>query len=356
MTAFRRLLVAEMKILMRDRMALFFTLAFPLVFVLIFGFLMGGFGDASRSRIGVHIAHDLDRRVLDLSIATAGSMEIEAYDSIESMEEAVAGRDVDFGLSWDGTALLFVYDANRVQENFAFQQVAAGIGADFNLRRQNAVPAISMEPIDVGEVASTGWFNLVLPGILAFSILSSGLFAVSGHVTSMKSRKTLDRLVVTPMRPVSLLAAIACVRLAVGYVSVLLTLLTGVLVFGLRYEVSWFRFTFFVICGTLGTMGIGTIIALLVRRPASASHIANALAMLMMFLAGIYFPIEFMPGFLRAVSKGLPLTHMANAMRYASGVMDMAEAEFWAISLSFLGIAIILFPVLARYVVRPLRR
>jgi len=37
-------------------------------------------------------------------------------------------------------------------------------------------------------------------------------------------------------------------------------------------------------------------------------------------------------------------------------VIDMAEVEFWAITLSFLGIAIVLFPVLGRYVVRPLRR
>jgi ABC-2 type transport system permease protein len=103
-------------------------------------------------------------------------------------------------------------------------------------------------------------------------------------------------------------------------------------------------------------MGIGTIIALVVRRPSSASNIANALAMLMMFLAGIYFPVEFMPGFLRAISKAMPLTHMANAMRYVMGVMDMAEVEFWAIALSFLALACGLFPLLARYAVRPLRR
>ena len=43
-------------------------------------------------------------------------------------------------------------------------------------------------------------------------------------------------------------------------------------------------------------------------------------------------------------------------MRYVTGVMDMAESEFWAITFSFLGIAVVLFPVLARYVVRPLRQ
>ncbi|MCK5827855.1 ABC transporter permease, partial [Candidatus Bipolaricaulota bacterium] len=117
--------------------------------------------------------------------------------------------------------------------------------------------------------------------------------------------------------------------------------------------IDWFRYIIFVICATLGTMGMGTVIALLVRRPSSASSLANVLAMVMMFFAGIYFPVEFMPAFLRAISNGLPLTHMANAMRYVTGVIEMSEAEFWTITFSLLGFAIVLFPILARYVVRP---
>jgi ABC-2 type transport system permease protein len=100
---------------------------------------------------------------------------------------------------------------------------------------------------------------------------------------------------------------------------------------------------------------MGTIIALVVRRPASANNLANALAMVMMFLAGIYFPVELMPAFLRTLSRGLPLTHMADAMRYVTGVMDMSAGRFWGTTLAFLALAAVLFPVLARYVVRPLR-
>lgn len=356
MSALRALIVSEARILLRDRTALFFTLAFPLIFILIFGFLMGDIGDVSQASMGVFVASGADEDLLAETLSTAGSMSIERFESLAAMQEAVVDREVDFALSWDGTELRFFYDASRVQENFAFQQVAAGLSSDFDLRRQGAEPVISVEPIDVGEIESTGWFHLVLPGILAFSVLSSGLFAVSGHLTAMKERKVLDRLIVTPMPPVALLAAIVVVRLVIVYASTLITLLVGVLAFGLRYDVSWLRFTVFVACATVGTMGLGTIIALVVRRPSSASNVANVLAMVMLFLAGIYFPVEFMPAFLRAISEGLPLTHMANAMRYATGVMDMAETEFWAITFSFLGIAVVLFPILGRYVVRPLRR
>ena len=356
MSALKTLLLSELKVLVRDRMALFFTLLFPLVFILVFGFLMGDIGDVSRSTMGVSATVETDREHLDAAIREAGTMKIVEYDDLAMIREAVLDRAIDFGLVWDGDALGFLYDAARVQENYAFQQVAAGIATDFNLRRQGAQAPIAIDTIDVGEAASTSWFSLVLPGILAFSVLSAGLLAVSGHLTAMKERKILDRLVVTPMRPVALLAAIVAVRLIIVYASTLVTLLVGVVVFHLRYDVSWVRFTVFVACATVGAMGLGTVIALVVRRPSSASNAANALSMMMLFLAGIYFPIEFMPAFLRAISKGMPLTHMANALRYALGVVDMAEMEFWAITFSFLAIAFVLFPVLARYVVRPLRQ
>jgi len=356
MTAFRALSVSELKIFSRDRMALFFTLLFPLIYILIFGFLMGDIGNVDQASFGVLFASEDDEQLLRQTIEEAGSMNVSTFQSKAELEDAIAARTIDFGMLWDGSTLRFFYDANRIQENYAFEQMARGITTEFDFRRQAVTRALPITEVQVGTIQSIGWYNLVLPGILAFSILSAGLFAVSGHLTQMKERNILDRLIVTPMPPLALLSAIVVIRLAVVFISTLITLGVGIVVFGLQFEIDWFRYIIFVICATLGTMGMGTIIALLVRRPSSASSLANTLAMVMMFFAGIYFPIEFMPAFLRAVSKGLPLTHMANAMRYVTGVIEMSELEFWSITFSMLGFAIVLFPVLARYVVRPLRR
>lgn len=356
MTAFRALLVSELKIFTRDRLMLIATLLFPLIFILLFGFLMGDMGDVDQASLGILLTSDVDTESLMSAIQLAGSMNLSTFESQAELENAIANRTIDFGLHWDGVGLHFFYDANRVQENFAFQQAARGMATEFDFLRQDTARVLPIEQVPVGEIQAIGWLNLMLPGILAFSILSAGLFAVSGHITQMKERNILDRMMVTPMPPLALLAAVVVIRLTVVFLSTLITLSVGISMFGLQFEIDWFRYVIFVICATLGTMGMGTIIALLVRRPSSAGNLANVLAMVMMFLAGIYFPIEFMPAFLRAVSQGLPLTHMANAMRYVTGVIDMPEWEFWAITASMFGLAIVLLPVLARYVVRPLRR
>ncbi len=353
MRGFGSLLTSEIRIALRDRMGLFFTLIFPLIFILIFGFIMGGLGEADRAALGIAITTDTDRESLEGALHNAGALKLVRFETEDRLIEGIAKREVDFGLAWAGDTLRFVYAPTRVQENYAFMQIAAGIAGDFNLRRQGVTPPIDVEKVQVGGIESKGWFNLVVPGILAFSILSAGLFSVSGHITAMKERRILDRLIVTPMPPVALLAAIATVRLIVVYLSTLITLGASILIFHLAFRIDWFSYTLFVGCATLGCMGLGTIIALLVRRPASASNLANVLAMVMLFLSGIYFPVELMPSFLRAVSKGLPLTHMADAMRYVTGVIDMPPARFWATTFTLLGIAILLFPLLARYIVRP---
>ena len=352
MTAFRALLRAELKVFVRDRMAFFFTFLFPLIFILIFGFLWRGAGDIDTARMGLVMTSDRDAVVLEAVIADAGSMEIARFDTLTALQEEVEKRKVDFGLAWDGELLRFFYNPARVQENYAFEQVTRGIVTDFNLRHQGLAPVLSVEEVHAGPVVATNWFNLVVPGILAFSVLSAGLFAIAGHLTAMKERKILDRMIVTPMPPLALLTAIVAIRLVVVYVSTLITLFVGILLFDLNFQVNWLHYTVLILCATVGMMGLGTVIALLVRRPSSASNVANVFSMVMLFTAGVYFPIEVMPAYLRAVSKVLPLTHMAEAMRFATGVGEMSLARFWTITLALLAVAVILLPLLAQYVVR----
>ncbi len=352
MRSFMALLHSEFVTVLRDRATLVFTFAFPVLFVLIFGPLMGGVGGSQGAQLGLVITNGASSKVLEDVISRVGTITVTAFDDRAKLEDALGKKELDFGLVWNGESLRFIYDPSRVQENYSFQELARGITSAFDLRRQGLNPVLAMNTVHVGKAAATNWFNLVVPGILAFSILSAGLFAISGHLTAMKERKLLDRLVVTPMKPAALLAAIAAVRLMIVYISTLITLITAVGVLHLTFSVNWLQYTLLVIAATLASMGLGTIIALLVRRPASASNIANITSMIMMFLAGIYFPIEIMPSYLRALSKALPLTYMANAMRYATGVSDMSALRFWAITGALFALGIILFPFLARYVVR----
>ncbi|MBC7093491.1 ABC transporter permease [Candidatus Bipolaricaulota bacterium] len=356
MRAFRELLRTQALLFLRDKMALFFTFLFPLVFILIFGFLWGGLEGNRTTRLGLAVLPGVEVQALDQVLSSRGSLDVHRYPDRAALEVDLGKRRVDFGLVWDGKRLLFLYDPTRVQENYVFQELARGISADFNLRRQGLSPVVGVEKVQLGRAAGANWFNMIVPGIMAFSILTSGLFAVSGRITYMKERKLLDRLIVTPMSPGAFLAAIAGVRLAVGYMSTLITLVAAVALFNVAFQVNWPLYTAFVVAATLGAMGLGTLIALVVRRPGSAITVANIAAQIMMFLSGVYIPVELMPSFLRAVSRALPLTYMVEGMRYVTGVADMSPTKFLGTAVGLGALGVLLLPVLARYVVSADRR
>jgi ABC-2 type transport system permease protein len=356
MKAFRALLRAEASVFSRDIASVTFTFLFPLLFIVLFGLLMSGMGGASEAKLGLVIEGVARAGQLDAVVADVGLASVRRLGTTDELRGAIVERDIDFGAVWDGTTLTFVYDVRRTQENFTFEELARGIAARFDLANQGLEPVIQVSAVVEGGEASADWFALVVPGILAFSILSAGLFAVSGHITGMKQRRLLERLVVTPLRPVALVGAVVVVRLAIVFVSTLATLAVAVGLFRVSFHIDWLRYVVFLIAATVGTMGLGTLIALVVRQPSSASSLANVLSMMMMFVAGIYFPIEIMPSFLRALSMAMPLRHMADAMRYTTGVMDMSELRFWVICGTLLIGGIALLPILSRYVVRVERR
>lgn len=355
MTGFRGLLRTQTLVFLRDKMALFFTILFPLTFILVFGFIWGGTGDARATRLGLAVLSGMEDEVLDRVLAQ-GAVTVSRYPDRSAIETDLAKRKLDLGLVWDGKILLFLQDPTRVQEGYALGELARGIAAAFNLRRQGLSAVVGVERVEAGRGVATGWFNMVVPGIMAFSILSAGLFAVSGRITQMKERRLLDRLLVTPMSPAALLAAIAVVRLVVAYISALITLVVAMALFKVAFQMNWLLCTLFVAASTLGSMALGTVIALIVRRPGSASAVASTTAMMMMFLSGVYWPVEIMPAFLRTLSKALPLTYMVEAMRFVTGVADMSVAKFAATTSVLFLLGVALFPVLGRYVVTPGRR
>ncbi|MGD9675324.1 MAG: ABC transporter permease [Candidatus Bipolaricaulia bacterium] len=355
MKALGSLLRTEATAFRRDALSITFTFLFPILFILAFGAIMGSTPSGEGSRLGLAVAPGAGRTALDAILAETALLVHEMEDPGE-LEAAVVANDIDFGAIWDGTTLVFVYDVRRTQDNFTFEELAHGLAARLDLAAQGRSSLLTVEVETDGGEPEADWLALVIPGILAFSVLSAGLFAVAGHLTSMKQRRLLDRLIVTPMHPSALLGAIVGVRLGVVVISTFLTLGIAAAVFGIAYDVRWVHYGAFVLSATLGSMGLGAIIALVVRQPSSASSLANVLSMLMMFGSGIYFPVEVMPRFLQVASYAMPLRHMADAARYAVGVMDMSEAQFWAVCGSLLAAGLVLLPLLARSIVRSDRR
>jgi ABC-2 type transport system permease protein len=84
--------------------------------------------------------------------------------------------------------------------------------------------------------------------------------------------------------------------------------------FGLSLAGQWWLALPLLVVGTLAFFSIGMLVGSFTRTPESASAVANLLVLPMAFLSGTFFDIDGAPGWLRTVSKVLPLRHMNDGM------------------------------------------
>jgi ABC-type polysaccharide/polyol phosphate export permease len=70
-----------------------------------------------------------------------------------------------------------------------------------------------------------------------------------------------------------------------------------------------------VVLANLTFLNLGFIVGSLAKTVNAANGLANAVAMPMMFLSGVFFPTDTLPAILAAVVKYLPLSPMLEAMR-----------------------------------------
>ena len=73
--------------------------------------------------------------------------------------------------------------------------------------------------------------------------------------------------------------------------------------------------TRFVILGALAFTSIGYVIASFARTEEAANGITSVVQFPLMFLSGIFFPLEIMPDWLRSIATLMPLTYLGDALR-----------------------------------------
>ncbi len=62
-------------------------------------------------------------------------------------------------------------------------------------------------------------------------------------------------------------------------------------------------------------ISLGFMLINFARTPESGQGIIQVVQFPMMFLSGIFFPIEFMPDYIKPVVKAIPLTYLGDALR-----------------------------------------
>ena len=339
---FLRLTRAWLLGITRDRATIFWMLAFPVLFVVIFGLAFGD-DDVGSYRVGVVVDESTPtgRALLD-GLRAVGPFKITTGSLDEELKKLRDGdRDaVVTGGRPDVTSTLVPAPApspgvSAVQGPTPRIQPTSTIVVQYDPARQTArqivlpivrqvVDRVDQElsgraPILVVEERSVRtdtlrYIDYFVPGIIGFSIMQAGMFAAIPLV-QLRVTRMLKRFGATPISPWLVLASQGATRLVLALVTTAVLLLVGRLLFGINLGNNWPGLAAFLLLGGAAFLGLGFTVSGLARTEEAVPVLVQLVSFPMMLLAGVFFPIENFPGPMQIVAHALPLTFLGDGLR-----------------------------------------
>jgi len=158
----------------------------------------------------------------------------------------------------------------------------------------------------------------LLPGVMAISILFGTTSMLAVTITFEKKGRSFERLLLAPISLDLLMIAKTAGAVVFGIANAFVPVVMAAFLVDLS-GVTWGVLIPAVILIALSSTFVGLFVAVAVSEVFEAQTFSNFLRFPMIFLCGLFFPIEKLPWVIRPLSYALPLTYGVDAMRGAIG-------------------------------------
>jgi ABC-2 type transport system permease protein len=313
MRGFRTLAEAILKGFVRDRQAVFFSVFFPLMFLVLFG---GVFSNQSQSKIDVVEVGKvglIDKLPAKARAAFDAAFSVEKSDDLTASIKKVRNGDEILAIEQRGRRIIVHYSqADAVQAATAQGTLQSFVQAA-NVAASGKPPTFAYTAEGV-EDKSLKTIQFVTPGLLGWAIATSATFGAAATLVGWRRTKLLRRLRLAPVSTSSVVAARIGVTVAIAMMQMVIFVGLAVALFGLRLSGSWWMAVPLLICGTLSFMALGLLAGAISKTVEGATALANIFVLPMAFLSGSFFPLDNAPQWLNIVSHILPLRHLNDGM------------------------------------------
>ena len=217
------------------------------------------------------------------------------------------------------------YDQANLENNELVLGVLSNLAAQANMQLAETPQVVQVVPKAV-TARQVEYFDLVLVGLVGMGLMVHSVIALGVKVSSYRNQAIFKRILVTPLPVRNYFVSEVLAHLLLAMVQTAVILAIGVWVFGGNLGNGvWLIFPIAAL-GNVVFLNLGFIVASFSNSGAAASGMGNAITLPMMFLSGVFWASDSLPGFLPDVVRFLPLTPMLDAMR------DVAihETSLWA--------------------------
>jgi ABC-2 type transport system permease protein len=343
-------LVVSLKTFSREKSVMFFTIAFPIILILVFGTI---FLNQDNPSVDLHV-QDLDQtnssaqllKTLELN----GKFKIIPVDPAIDVTQYAKGKKVNLVLVIPkgyekalvrrlgliggipnaalrdpnaSVTVTYIYDASSSSTSGKIQLLQSAF-AVVNQTMSGQPPFIRAAETSM-LTRKFRFIDFFVPGIIAMAVMTSSLSGAVNMNAELRQKGVIRKLSTTPITRTDWILSNILYQFLLAVISTVAILVVSYAVFSVRLQMNAWVFVLIVL-EVFAFGGIGMILARVAKDAESATAAANFIMFPMMFLSGSFFPLELMPGFLQTIARILPLYYVNEGLRASMVSVDNMAA------------------------------
>jgi len=307
---------SEWRLYVRDRGAMFWTFAFPLLMLFGFGFIFGSGSPQQLTLVRVAPAQETPRDAAFVKALQDSKLKVLTLAPAAAEQRWTKG-ETTVQLETNGDGYRLRLNSYLLAQGLVIAQ-ASSQAFMVAQARLNGMPEPKRIPYVIespGHARSDNYAAFLVPGLVGLNLLSMGLFTVGMVTVSYREKGKFRRLAVTPLPKWVFLLGQILQRVTVVGVQTILLLLAARFGFHIANQGSYLTFSALVIFGTAAFLTMGFALSSFASTVETYGAISNLAFFPMMLLSGVYFRIDNAPQWLQKAIFILPLAPFLRALR-----------------------------------------
>jgi len=323
--------------------AVFFTFIYPIVMILLFGYIFGASsGDGTMYNLyylneDVYIVDDTAYSYNPASLLIEQLQDESTINLIETNLNTTAIAP-DVWMKSEDVPYMFVIpkgwsqgvndskiDPNNPRVNIDYyydpgytsaQEVAAIIDTvlvEMNAEEFGIPTSVMIDVQATPERQGLSYIDFYVPGMIMVTLSTSGMMGMVSIVTEGRNSGLIFKISSSPIKKWEWALGQEIWQVVIAFAISFLTILTGCLAFGFNLGTLHPLMIVVLIFGTMTFAGLALIIARFVKRPEAAMAATMSFVFPQMFLSGTIMPLEIMPDFMRVIAQFFPLYYISQA-------------------------------------------
>jgi len=321
--------LADLKIVvrsyLRNPVALFFSLLFPIILIGLFGLIFSAVGNASVTVQVINLDHGspgsvqflaalnntsvVKVNVVDWNATNFGTLLGQNDDPVGLI--IPAGFNASLATHTPTNVTIFVDPADASSSGTVIGAVE-GVASAFNLHLANGTAVVGFTTENVGSKVFS-YIDYLIPGLIGFSILTSPMFSMVDVAAGYRKDGIFRELSLTPLTRAEWLTSHILWYTALTFLTAGIMIGAGAELFGASVNITLGIIPFLIV-GPLLFVSLGMLAGSVAKTPESAALIGNIITFPMMFLSGTFFQVSMFPPALQTFARVLPLYYVIDGM------------------------------------------